>query len=262
MNLSIVIPAFNEASRIAATLETLVSCGPAGTFGSSSYEVLVVCDGCRDATEPVVRRFESRLPLRVVSYPVNRGKGYAVRQGVLRSTGEIVAFMDADGATPVRELAGLTEPILRNRAHIVVGSRRAPFARLVVPQALHRRLLGRAFSLHTRCVLGLQTLDTQCGFKAFKGAVARNLFDTLLCDGFAFDLEILAMAKARGLRVLEMGVEWHERPGSTVHPLRDGMRMLQAAWHIRARMKAWHPAPGATGALPAEQAQLCEAPLS
>lgn len=264
MNLSIVIPAFNEARRIGATLDTLVSRAAAGAFGASSYEVLVVCDGCRDATALVARSFADRLPLRVVAYPLNRGKGYAVRQGVLRSTGEVVAFMDADGATPVRELAGLAEPILRNRAHIVIGSRRAEGARLVVPQAFHRRLLGRAFALHTRWVLGLPTQDTQCGFKVFRGTVARSLFRAMQCDGFAFDLELLAMAKARGLRVLEMGVEWHERPGSTVHPLRDGMRMLYAAWHLRARMRAWRPegSPEAAGAPPAARAQLCEAPLS
>lgn len=237
MNLSIVIPAYNEALRIGTTLEAVAARAAAGSFYASSYEVIVVCDGCGDATEQVVRRFENRLPLRVVSYPVNRGKGYAVRQGVARSAGQVVAFMDADGATPAGELEGLAVPILRNQAPIVIGSRRARGSRLIVPQTLHRRLLGRAFSLHTRLVLNLPMLDTQCGFKVFQGTVARDLFGALQCDGFAFDLELLAMAQANNLRVLEMGVEWHERPGSTVHPLRDGMRMLHAAWQIRNRMR-------------------------
>ena len=260
MNVSIVIPAYNEALRIGATLETVAAHAAAGSFYASSYEVFVVCDGCRDATEQVARRFADRLPLRVVSYPVNRGKGYAVRQGVALSTGRVVAFMDADGATPVRELEGLAQPILRNQAPIVIGSRRAKGARLTVPQPLHRRVLGRAFALHTRLVLKMPVQDTQCGFKAFRGDVARDLFAALQCDGFAFDLELLAQAQARGLRVLELGVEWQERPGSTVHPLRDGLRMLRAAWQIRNRMRAGCPA-AAAAPFPAS-AQPLKAPLS
>lgn len=260
MNLSIIIPAFNEARRIGATLESLISHAAQGAFGAPSHEVLVVCDGCSDTTELVVRSFQDRLPLRVISYPANRGKGYAVRQGIINSTGEIVAFMDADGATPVWELARLTEPIIHKQAHIVIGSRRAKGARLVVPQAFHRRLLGRAFALHTRWVLGLPIKDTQCGFKVFQGPIARTLFGVMQCDGFAFDLELLAMAKACGLRVLEKGVEWHERPGSTVQPLHDGMRMLHAAWHIRARMRDWNPTEFPEGILapPPVSRQFCE----
>jgi len=264
MNLSIVIPAYNEALRIGSTLETVAAHAAGGSFYASSYEVFVVCDGCGDATEQVVRGFADRLPLRIVSYPVNRGKGYAVRQGVALSTGRVVAFMDADGATPVRELEGLAEPILRNQAPIVIGSRRAKGARLIVPQPLHRRVLGRAFALHTRLVLNMPVLDTQCGFKAFRGEVARELFAALQCDGFAFDLELLARAQARGLRVLEMGVEWQERPGSTVHPLRDGLRMLRAAWQIRNRMRnrKWRGCPVVATAPFSAPPHPLKAPLS
>lgn len=235
---SIIIPAYNEALRVGATLETIGNYAKHGLLHASAVEVIVVCDGCRDATERVVRPFADRMSLRVVSYPDNRGKGYAVRQGIAVSKGDVVAFMDADGATPVHELERLAHPILRDQADIVIGSRRAEGARMHVGQSSCRQFLGRAFALHAQVVLGLNIQDTQCGFKVFRGAVARELFKDLRCDGFAFDLEMLAVARERRLRVLERGVEWHEKAGSTVHPLRDGARMLRAAWQIRSGQRA------------------------
>lgn len=231
---SIVIPAFNEAARIGATLssiETYLSGKPDG-----QAEVIVVCDGCRDRTESVARGFAKRLPLRVVAYKRNHGKGYAVRRGIAASTGRLVVFMDADGSTPVSEFDRLCQPILTGRADIVVGSRRARGASVRQQQSLFRQALGRGFAWHAQLVLGLRVRDTQCGFKVFDGTIARQLFRRLSCNGFAFDLELLAVARERGYRVLERGVEWHERSGSTVHPVRDGVRMLSAVWSIRRNM--------------------------
>lgn len=234
---SIIIPAYNEALRLGATLDTVLDYTRHDLRNAAVAEVIVVCDGCSDDTERVARRYADRMPLRVVAYSDNRGKGYAVRQGVATSKGDLVAFMDADGATPVRELERLSDPIRREQADIVIGSRRTKDAQVRVHQPLGRQLLGRAFALHAQVVLGLHIQDTQCGFKVFNGPLARALFKNLHCDGFAFDLEILALAKEYHLRVLERGVEWNEQPGSTVHPLRDGARMLHAAWKIRARLR-------------------------
>ena len=235
---SIVIPAYNESLRIGATLESIVEYRAETSVGNPDFEVIVVCDGCRDATERVVRPFADHVPIRVVSYPDNRGKGYAVRQGIAVSKGDVVAFMDADGSTPVRELGRLADLIHSNQADIVIGSRRAEGSLVTADQPVLRQLLGRAFAMHAQMVLGLRIRDTQCGFKVFRGQVARELFKDFRCDGFAFDLELLAVARERRLRVLERGVEWNERPGSTVNPLRDGVRMLRAAWQIRARLRA------------------------
>lgn len=235
---SIIIPAYNEAGRIAETLEAVAAFLDTGRTEGADWEVIVVCDGCTDATAQVAGAFADRLPLQVTGYPVNRGKGYAVRQGVAVSAGDIIAFMDADGSTPVRELARLSVPIQNRQADIVIGSRRAEGATVTAGQSFVRQFLGRAFAQHSRIVLGLDVRDTQCGFKVFRGSVARALFAALRCDGFAFDLELLAEARARGLRVLERGVEWRERSGSTVRPLRDGIRMLRAAWRIRASLRA------------------------
>ena len=235
---SIVIPAYNERHRIGATLGSIADYCAGLKAGDKEFEVIVVCDGCRDATEKAAKTFSGRLPLRVVSYVCNRGKGYAVRRGVAVSAGRVVAFMDADGATPIHELGRLAEPILRGQADIVVGSRRAAGATVVAGQPVLRRLLGWAFAWHTQATLGLKVRDTQCGFKVFDGDIARELFKGLSCDGFAFDLELLAEARECGLRVVERGVEWRDVQGSTVHPLRDGVRMLRTAWQIRGRLES------------------------
>jgi dolichyl-phosphate beta-glucosyltransferase len=235
---SIIIPAYNEAGRIANTLEEVSAYLETGVRQSSGWEVIVVCDGCSDNTAQVVGAFKDRLPLRLLAYRDNRGKGYAVRRGVAESVGNVVTFMDADGSTPVRELDRLAKPILQDQADIVIGSRHVENANVVFGQSVCRRILGRAFSLHTRLALGLDLHDTQCGFKVFRGDVARALFAGLRLDGFAFDLELLAEARERRLRVQERGVEWRERPGSTVHPVHDGVRMLRAAWEIRSRLRS------------------------
>jgi len=236
MDLSLVIPAYNEAQRLGPTLDQIEAHATGSGLCEGPFEVIVVCDGCTDGTEAVARAYEGRLPLRVLSYRDNRGKGYAVRQGMLASMGALAVFMDADGSTPVAELPRLEAPIREGRADIVVASRRAAGARLTQPQPWHRRLLGRALSLHTRVVLGVSVLDTQCGFKLFRGDLARELFAALRCDGFAFDLELLWLAHRCRARVLEMGVEWGDVGGSSVAPLKDGLRMLYTTWRVR----TWH----------------------
>ena len=235
---SIIIPAFNEEERLGATLEKTASYLRRGSGSDESCEVIVVCDGCADGTEDIARGFADKLPLRLISYAQNRGKGYAVRRGVAASSGRLVAFMDADGATPVEEIGPLSAPILGGEADIVIGSRRVPGASVAVRQPPLRRVLGRSFSCLSQALLGLRVQDTQCGFKVFDGTVARDLFRRLSCDGFAFDLEVLAEAGERGLRVVEKGVHWNEVPGSTVHPFRDGLRMARALLRIRGRLSA------------------------
>lgn len=230
---SIVIPAYNEARRLAATLsDVALHCERAVAQGARQ-EVIVVCDGCTDETERIARSFQGRAPLRVIAYRVNRGKGYAVRRGVLASRGDIVLFMDADGSAPVGELDRLASPIRAGTAEVVVGSRRAAGARVEVRQTAMRRLLGALFSWHTRALLGLGIRDTQCGFKVFEGSAARELFGHLKCDRFAFDLELLVLAREQGLRLAELGVTWREVAGSTVNPVRDGLHMLATAWRLR-----------------------------
>lgn len=243
-DLSMIVPAYNEAQRIGATLTALESYCARKARERVQTEVIVVCDGCRDKTREVVETFLGRLPLRVIHYAVNRGKGYAVRRGIAESLGEVVLFLDADGSTPVGEIDRLALPVRRGLTDVVIGSRRTPDARIGAAQPWFRRVLGGFFAWHTRKLLGLTVKDTQCGFKVFGGAFARDLFSRLTCDGFAFDLELLVEAREQGACVWECGVMWREKAGSTVRPLRDGLRMLRTAWSLRFRYppQPAHPA--------------------
>jgi len=227
--LSVVIPAYNEESRLPATLAELQK-----IITKISVEIIVVCDGCTDGTIGILNRWMDILPLKIISYSKNKGKGYAVRQGVLAASGEIIAFMDADGSTPPSELLRLIKPIKDGKADMVIGSRRAEGAH-VKKQPPGRHLLGKLFSLFTKSILSLPYKDTQCGFKLFDRAIAKKLFSRASYDGFEFDLDILYMAHADGLRVIEAGVEWNDCSGSKVDTIRDGLSMLQAVINIRLR---------------------------
>lgn len=234
-DLSIVIPAFNEERRIALSLVKLGEYLSTQTQWNNP-EVIVVCDGCDDDTESIVRSFAVAIPcLRVVSYPVNRGKGHALKRGVADSRGSLLLIADADLSTPMFELPRLTARITAQDADIVIGSRRIRGANITTPQPMHRRILGNSLSVFTRVIAGLPFKDTQCGFKVFRGDVARELFKGLTCENYGFDMHILSQALSLGYRVHECGVEWSDSAGSHVRPLKDGLRILSAAWAARRR---------------------------
>lgn len=220
--LSIVIPAFNEESRLPDTLGLMEQ-----LTKRFSIEIIVVCDGCTDNTREIALQWAGQLPLKVIAYPQNRGKGYAVQQGILSAQGQIIAFMDADGSTPPAELMRLTAPIVSGDASIVIGSRRVSGA-ILKKQPLHRHILGKLLSVITQSILALPYQDTQCGFKLFRRESALELFEELRCTGFEFDLEIMYRAHKKKIPIVETGVVWQDRSGSKVSPLRDGFRMLRA----------------------------------
>ena len=234
-DLSIVVPAYNEAGRIGRLLSDLASFRE-GYDGS--LEVVLSDDGSTDETVARVRERAAALGLAdvltVCATPVNRGKGHAVRQGVLQSRGRLVLFCDADGATPMREFYRLHERIAAGY-DVAVGSRDLPGARLVVPQPLHRRLMGAAmrFIVWQFVVQGVR--DTQCGFKLFQERAARAIFSRQTIDGFSFDVEVLFIAQQLGFKVAEVPVEWHDQPGSKVDPLTAPPAMLLDLIRIRRR---------------------------
>lgn len=214
--LSIVIPAHNEARRIGETLERLRRFAARCPW---SVEVIVVSDGSGDETPDIVRRFESgSFALRVLEDPVNRGKGYAVRRGVLASRGDLVLMCDADLSTPIEEVYRLHGWIERGCA-VVIGSRDLPGAVLDPPQPLARRLAAWAFrALRRRILLG-GLRDTQCGFKLFTGEAARSLLARTALDGWLFDCEVLGLADRLGYRVREVPVRWCNHPETRVRVL-------------------------------------------
>jgi dolichyl-phosphate beta-glucosyltransferase len=248
--ISIVIPAYNEARRIGATLERVAQYLDARR---APYEVLVVDDGSRDATRAVVAGIAGAHPqVRLIALPRNAGKGAAVRTGVLASRGRAVLFSDADLSTPIEELPRL-EAELAAGADIAIGSRAVP-GEVERHQPVLRRLQGRGFHLAV-WALGFRVVsavrDTQCGFKLFRGAVARVLFRELTLTGFAFDVELLELAHRR-FALREVPVAWAHADGSKVRPGIDAARMLRDLVRIR---WGWLRNGRALPALPAGDAQ-------
>jgi dolichyl-phosphate beta-glucosyltransferase len=230
--LSIIIPAYNESDRIVRTVSELLE------FASSRpavnlAEVIVVCDGCTDNTEDKVKSHIDSSIVSTISYTKNRGKGFAVRTGVLAAKGEIIGFMDADGSTSLDEIVLFSQIIAEGKADVVIGSRSLPGSNITCRQPLYRRLLGKCFYLCTLWIDHLPYHDTQCGFKFFTAEAARSLFEPLISKGFEFDIEILVRAAHLGLKVVEKPVTWHNDPRSSVSVIRDGFKTLLSLWKFR-----------------------------
>ena len=231
--LSVIVPAFNEEARIAPTLRRIAAYLDAR---GEPYELIVVDDGSRDRTRAIVGELGTELAaVRLIALERNAGKGAAVRAGVLASRGDQVLFSDADLSTPIEELERLRARIVAG-ADLAIGSRAAP-GDVVRRQPFGRRLQGRAFHLVVRAIgfgaiAGIR--DTQCGFKLFHGAVARRLFASLTLTGFAFDVELLALAASR-YRIDETAVAWTHAEGSKVRPGIDALRMLRDLIKLRLR---------------------------
>ena len=234
--LSVIIPAFNEARRLPVYLDEVV--GFLEGRGEP-YEVIVVDDGSSDGTGALVQRVARRQPaVRLLPLGRNRGKGAAVRAGMLAAAGSRRLFTDADGATPIAELKRL-EPALASGADIAIGSRVLVDAAVAVHTRPHRVAAGRVFNwLVAR--LGVRGVaDSQCGFKLFTARAAEALFGALETVGFAFDVELLLRAQAAGFRIVEIPVNWADQEGSKVGVLRTGPGMLgqivRARWRIGRR---------------------------
>lgn len=228
--LSVVVPAYNEEERLLPTLETL------RTWMDSSEvrgEILVVNDGSRDGTCAVVRAAADSDPrIRALGYASNRGKGWAVRTGVLAALGDEILFTDADLSTPIDEYR-LLRTRLTEGWDIAIGSRHLAASRIEIRQPLHRRYLGRVFN-GIIALLGVRGFaDTQCGFKLFRRDAARRIFSRLKTVGFAFDVEVLLRAREAGLRVAEVPVRWANSSSSRVRPVYDSCRMLMEILRMR-----------------------------
>jgi dolichyl-phosphate beta-glucosyltransferase len=227
---SIILPAYNERARIAGTLDRILAHAAERSW---NVEVIVVNDGSTDDTAAMVRDYAAKhRVLRLLENPGNRGKGYSVRNGMLRATGDILLFSDADLSSPIEEADKLFSAIA-NGADIAIGSRWVDPRLQIRRQPLHRRLFGRIFNLALRIILGLQYKDTQCGFKAFTRRSAQDIFPLQKIERWGFDPEILYLAKKFGFTVSEVPVAWSHREGTRIHPLRDGIRMFSELLKVR-----------------------------
>jgi dolichyl-phosphate beta-glucosyltransferase len=229
--LSIVIPAYNEESRIEPTIRDIVEyCRGSGR----SFELILVDDGSRDETSTVARRLAEEFPeLKLLRLAANHGKGYAVRAGVVNAIGGLVLFADADGATPIAEIERL-ENALEEGADLAVGSRALRASGVRVHAKLYRHFIGRTFHFLVECLADGGVKDTQCGFKLFRARAAQDLFSRMRMNGFSFDVEVLVMARQRGYRVAEVPVNWAHKPGSKVRLSLDPLRMAADLVRIRA----------------------------
>jgi dolichyl-phosphate beta-glucosyltransferase len=234
VDVSLVIPAFNEEARLGPTLERCARFLAASRW---RWEIVVVDDGSTDGTLALCRRFAAQIPaLRIVEGGRNRGKGHAVRAGVRAARGAAIVMYDADGSTPISEIGRLIAPIARGDAAIAIGSRYVGGRRTDQPRWRRVWSRGANFVMQRTLVPGI--LDTQCGCKAFTAAAAHDLFGRSVVDGWSFDLEILALASRLGYRVAEIGVEWHDDQRSRVRPLRDLFRVLGETIAIARRLQA------------------------
>ena len=232
--LTVVVPAYNEERRLGASLERI-----AGWLESRGIdgELVVVDDGSSDGTARVAADQLKGRRGRVLRQPENRGKGAAVRRGVLEAHGRWVLLSDADLSSPIEEYDTLAAAARERDADVAIGSRGLPESKVEVRQNLVRQTMGKTFNLAIRTMTGLPFRDTQCGFKLMDRERVRPLFEKMVVDRFAFDVEFLFLCRKFGLAVVEVPVVWRNAPGSKVSIFRDPLNMLADVARVRWRFR-------------------------
>ncbi|MDD5530419.1 MAG: glycosyltransferase family 2 protein [bacterium] len=220
---SIVIPAYNEEARIGNTLTLVAKYFHAR---NTKFEVIVVDDGSIDNTIKELENWRSlHKEIRIISNGTNKGKGFAVKQGVLQAKGDYILITDADLSTPIEEIEHLVYR-LKNGYDIVIGSRGLKTSLIIEHENFLREIMGKIFNFIIRCVFSLKIHDTQCGFKCFKRECGVLLFKNLKINRFAFDVEILYLAKLMGYKIKEVGIDWTHSKDTKVRLFKDGSLML------------------------------------
>lgn len=224
MFLSIIIPVFNEKEIIINTLKTIINFLVKKEY---PYELIIVDDASTDDTVKIIQDFlkTNSQPIILLKNNINRGKGYAVRKGVLVSRGEYILFTDADLSTPIEELDKLLF-FIKNGYDIVIGSRGLKQSQLIRRQVWYREKMGKIFNLLVRILILKGIKDTQCGFKIFKTEVAKKIFLKTKINRFAFDVEVLFIAKKFNYKIKEVAITWKNRYASKVHIIKDSIIML------------------------------------
>jgi dolichyl-phosphate beta-glucosyltransferase len=230
--LTLVIPAFNEAARLPQSLVELQRHSSGWDF---PYEIIVVIEPSSDHTVELAKAAAKSFPeLKVIANPVHRGKGFAVRTGMLAANGELVFFTDSDLSTP---LTDLDRAVALFKAQpdidVIVGSRKHPDSQILQHQSPMRELMGNTFNRLVRALAGFKFLDTQCGFKGFRADAAREIFERAQIDGFSFDVEVLLLAETMNFVVMEVPVHWSNSPESKVKVVGDSLKMLRDLFQVR-----------------------------
>ncbi|MGQ0541365.1 MAG: dolichyl-phosphate beta-glucosyltransferase [Blastocatellia bacterium] len=235
--IAIVIPAFEEEDRLGASVEKVLTYV---TESGLDAELIVVDDGSGDATAEVAEAAAAKFPKidsQVIRYEKNRGKGFAVKTGLLAANADIALFSDADLSTPIEEMPKLIEPIRSGEYDVTFGSRALDRSLIGTHQPWRREQGGKVFNLVVRLMTGMPFWDTQCGFKAFRMNVFGSLLDLMRIDRFGFDVEFLFVADLHGLRLKEFPVRWDNDDRSKVSVVRDSIRMFDEVRQIRRNAK-------------------------
>ena len=232
--LSLVIPAYNEEKIISSTLKRISTYLQKNNW---RYEIIVVNDGSRDATRREVEKYKKvNTNIKLLRNRVNRGKGYAVKKGILEANGRYLLFLDADLSTPIEEVEKLLKWLERGQ-DVAIASRGLPESRIETHQPRYRETMGRIFNLLVQIMIMRGIKDTQCGFKCFKKEVAHNLFSQQKIDGFAFDTEILFLARKHKYKIKEVPIRWINAPITRVHPIYSSFQMIKDL--IRIKVNIW-----------------------
>jgi dolichyl-phosphate beta-glucosyltransferase len=226
--LTIVIPAYNEESRLPRTLAEVTEFIEVQDYEA---EVLVVDDGSVDRTAEVTEQFSAEHPCVRLIRARHSGKGHAVKTGLLQARGEYAFLCDADLAMPITELPKFLPP-QQNSYHVAIGSREAKGA-VRYDEPAYRHLMGRVFNWLVKVMAVPGFEDTQCGFKCFHHSVTQDLFSHQTIDGFSFDVEVLYIAQKRGHRIIEVPIHWYYQAESKVHPFKDTFRMFRDMMKVR-----------------------------
>lgn len=234
-SLSIVIPAYNEAQRLPGSLRRVLGWAD---DNHADVEIVIVDDGSTDDTVQIAQQLAAADErIRVESLATNRGKGAAVSRGVALAQRSFILFSDADLSTPIEEVGKLAAA-LQAGADIAIGSRDVATSQIERHQPWYREAMGRTFNRLVRVLAVGGLSDTQCGFKLFRAAVAKRCFEAVTIEGFAFDVEVLYIARKLGFEIAEVGVRWINDERTTVDPVRDAARMLLDIARIRARHRS------------------------
>lgn len=224
LNFSIIIPTYNEEKRIENTLIRIVSY-LSQKFGAD-YEIIIVDDNSEDKTVEIVKKLcRENEKIKLLVNEINLGKGYSVRRGILSAEGNYLLFSDADLSTPIEELEKLFYWLQRGY-DIAIASRSLKESKILAHQPLYREMMGKIFNRLVKLWCLPDFVDTQCGFKLFKKEVAKKIFSLSKINRFAFDVEVLYLAKKNNYSIEEVPVRWIDSPASRVHPLFDSLKML------------------------------------
>ena len=228
--ISIIIPAYNEENRISNNLKIIAE------FMQSldtPYEIIIVDDGSSDKTKEIAAKAISNIPnINLISYMPNKGKGFAVKTGILASKGDFVGFTDVDLSAPIDELKKLLDAI-NDGFDLAIGSRALPTSELSIHQPLYRELGGKFLNLIIRMLAVPGIKDTQCGFKLFKGDIARNIFSISILNGWSFDIEALYLSRKMGAKIAEVPIKWSHSEGSKLSPISAGFKMIADIIYMR-----------------------------